>query len=130
MASATLYNRVCSFFSRWRKKRNDLRDIAAIESFEFSDLGMCRSDLVNFASGPRDIRDRIEGMTGRLGLDYAEVMGPRWRAVEIARNCTNCGERRTCGKYLRGNGARDDYETFCPNARTFAGLLDENRPVH
>lgn len=122
MANATVYNRVCDFFDRWLKPSRDLRDFALLEGREFADLALSRMDVMTFTSGPRDIRDRIAGMSGRLGVDFEELMEPHWRAVDIARNCTNCRERRACKRYLRGHGPREDFKDFCPNARAFEEL--------
>ena len=127
MATTTMLKRVQDLFCRQVKRMRDLRELALLDAREFSDLGLCRSDAYAMASGAGDVRARIEGMSARLGLDYDTVMEPHWRAVDIARNCANCGERRACRRYLAGHGPRADYQDFCPNARTFAGLVDATR---
>ena len=127
MTTTTMLKRVQDLFCRHIKRMRDLRELGLLEAREFSDLGLCRSDAYAMASGAGGVRDRIEGMTERLGLDYATVMEPHWRAVDIARNCAHCRERRACRRYLAGHGPRTDYRDFCPNAQTFAGLIDATR---
>lgn len=127
MATTTMLKRVQDLFCRHLKRMRDLRELGLLEAREFSDLGLCRSDAYAMASGGGDVRARIEGMSARLGLDYDTVMEPHWRAVDIARNCANCGERRACRRYLAGHGPRADYQDFCPNARTFAELVATTR---
>jgi uncharacterized protein YjiS (DUF1127 family) len=121
-----MLKRVQDLFCRQVKRIRDQRELSLLEGREFSDLGLCRSDARALAAGS-GVRDRIEGMTERLGLNYAAVMEPRWRAVDIARTCAHCGERRACRRYLAGHGPRADYEAFCPNAATFSALNDPKR---
>lgn len=125
-----MFKRVQDLFCRQVKRMRDQRELALLDAREFSDLALSRSDIYAMASGPGDVRERIEGMTARLGLDYAEVMEPHWRAADIARTCNNCRERRACRRYLDGHGPRVDYEAFCPNAKLFAGLISEQRMTH
>lgn len=124
MATTTMLKRVQDMFCRQVKQMRDLKELSLLDGREFSDLGLCESDARTMAAGS-GVRGRIEGMTERLGLEYAAVMEPRWRAVDIARTCANCGERRACRRYLAGHGPRADYEGFCPNAATFTALVDD-----
>jgi uncharacterized protein YjiS (DUF1127 family) len=127
MAATTMFKRVQDLFCRRMVRMRDLKEISLMDARELADLGLRRSDASAVASGAGDVRDRIAGMTARLGLDYGTVMESHWRAVDIARNCAQCGERRACRRYLAGHGPRADYQDFCPNARTFAGLVDATR---
>lgn len=130
MAAGNIYNRICDFFDRWLKPRRDRREISALESREFSDLGISRSEAVALVSGPTDVRERIAGMAERVGVDFGEMMETRWRALDLVRVCGSCTQRRTCAKYLRGHGPRDDYKDFCPNAKIFESLSETSRAVH
>jgi uncharacterized protein YjiS (DUF1127 family) len=127
MATTTMFKRVQDLFCRRMVRMRDLKEISQLDARELSDLGLLRSDAYAMASAAGNVRDRITGMTARLGLDYDTVMEPHWRAVDVARNCANCGERRACRRYLAGHGPRADYLDFCPNARTFAGLVNATR---
>ena len=127
MNTTTMLKRVQDLFSRQVKRMRDLQELSQLDGRDFVDLGLCYSDARALASGAGDVRDRIQAMTARLGLDYASVMEPHWRAVDIARNCANCRERRACRRYLAGHGPRSDYRDFCPNAATFAALDQTTR---
>lgn len=119
--AATILERVHKLFSRRAKRARDMKEIDLIGGREFSDLGLSRSEVRALATGT-DVRERLEGMTTRLGLSYAELMEPHWRAVDVARTCVNCRQRRACRRFLAGHGARDEYREFCPNAAAFATL--------
>lgn len=129
MATTTMLKRVQNLFFRQVKRIRDQRELSLLEGREFSDLGLRRSDARALAAGS-GVRDRIEGMTERLGLDYDTVMEPQWRAVDIARTCAHCGERRACRRYLSGHGPRADYEAFCPNAKTFTTIRTKTGSQH
>lgn len=122
--AASVFKRVHDLFCRQIKRRRDLAELSLLDGREFSDLGISASDARLLVSAHSDVGDRLAGMTTRLGLDYSEVMEPRWRAADIARTCSACTHRRACRRYLAGHGPRADYLDFCPNAQTFSALAD------
>lgn len=92
---------------------------------QLGDLALSRSDLMTIASGTADARERLEKTAEKLGIPVAHINRERWRAVDMARACANCDERRLCRKWQGGKGHREDYRDFCPNAEAFADLASE-----
>lgn len=112
---------------RMRQLR-ELQELSHMETRDFGDLALSRSELTTIAGGAADARDRLERTAKKLGVSPTHINRERWRAIDMAKACANCEERKRCRDWQAGNGQQEDYCDFCPNAEAFAELNTEGKP--
>ena len=112
---------------RVREMLNQNRDrqfVMAHGGSELSDAGLARADLDWITHAPADTRKRMEAMATTLGVKPADISQDRWREMDMARACSQCGDLRTCRKFLKGEQVSKGPDTFCPNFQRFQDLLE------
>lgn len=112
---------------RVREMLNQNRDrqfVMALGGSELSDAGLARADLDWITHAPADTRKRMEAMGESLGVTPEDINRDRWQEMDMARACSQCGDVRTCRKYLKGEQVGKGPDTFCPNFQRFQQLLD------
>lgn len=112
---------------RRMRQMRELRQISQMEARQFGDLALTRSDLMTLAGGAADARERLEKTAEKLGIPAIDLRRERWRALDMARACANCERRGLCRRWQAGEGNREDYRLFCPNAADFAELDAESK---
>ena len=111
------------FVARRRLRQlRELNQLSRMDSLQFSDIAVCRADMMSIAGGASDTRERLEKTAQLLGIPVARLNQERWRALDMARACAVCRERKLCKKWQAGEGEREDYRFFCPNAEAFDEL--------
>jgi hypothetical protein len=79
--------------------------------------GALRRVVANHSKAPRLLAE----MSGRLGIDVDAIQDGTIRR-EIQRTCSLCETTGQCRSWLR-SGQAEGFEAFCPNAKTFKGML-------
>ncbi|WP_282606297.1 DUF6455 family protein [Pelagibius sp. Alg239-R121] len=110
------------------RQMRELNQLSKMDAQQFADMGVCRTDLTAIAGGASDAKERLEAMAKKLGIPAARLNEEHWRAVDMARSCAACRERKLCRKWQAGEGSRESYRFFCPNATAFDELNSE--PFH
>ena len=117
----TITSKVRQLLSRNR----DRQFILAMSGSELADAGLSRADCDWVINAPADTRERMEAMARSLGLDPAEISRDRWRELEMGQACSQCGDVRTCRKFLDGKPVNEGPNTFCPNFQRFQDMLEK-----
>ena len=117
----SIVQRITSMLARDK----DRQFILGLSGSELSDAGLSSSDRNWVINAPGDTRKRMEAMAQSLGLDPAEIGRDRWREMEMAQACGQCGDLRTCRKFLGGKPVSEGPNTFCPNFQRFQDLLEK-----
>lgn len=106
-------------------RNRDRQFILGLNGSELTEAGVSASDRGWVINSPGDTRERMEAMAQSLGLDPAEIGRDRWREMEMGQACSQCGDLRTCRKYLDGKPVSEGPNTFCPNFQRFQDLLEK-----
>jgi hypothetical protein len=114
-------------FADWLKHRRELNELHKLDGAEFAriagDLQISPDDLdALVAKGPQ-AADELSRLLQALGIDEASLA----RAEPLVRRdmervCALCGHKRECGHDLTVGTSAQQYEGYCPNAPTIAGL--------
>ena len=85
-------------------------------------IAQIRANEATMASTVRHDRPILLGdILGRLDIDVGAVP-KRNLSLEfrkITRNCDECRHTAKCRRWLSGEGSKDAYRGFCPNAKIF-----------
>jgi hypothetical protein len=106
-------------------QNKDRQFILGLSGSELTETGLGASDRGWVINAPRDTRERMEAMARSLGVDPVEIGRDRWREMEMGQACSQCGDRRSCRKYLAGEPVSEGPNTFCPNFQRFQDLLEK-----
>lgn len=113
---------------RRMRQIRERQELSRMGPRQFGDLALSRSDLMTIAGGAADARERLSKAADKLEVPVGRINQDRWHAVDMARACANCVERQRCKNWQSGNGNREDYRSFCPNAEAFAELAADPNP--
>lgn len=106
-------------------RQRDRQFIMALGRSDLSDAGITPADRDWITNAPADTRECMEAMSRSLGLDPAEIGRDRWRELEMAQACSQCGDVRTCRKFLDGKPVNEGPNTFCPNFQRFQDMIEQ-----
>lgn len=118
---------IISNFRGWLQRRQDLRYLSQLDGPGLSDLGICRSDALEFANAPGDVKQRMEQMAEAHGLSPEVIWEQHWRHLDMARACSHCGSRAECKSWLRHDTEGRGKSEFCPNETHFMDLVKNSR---
>ncbi len=72
----------------------------------------------------------LRDILGRLDIDVdaipKRILSLQFR--KITRNCADCRHTAKCRRWLSGEGSKDAYRGFCPNAKIFDRLRWGEQP--
>lgn len=114
--------------SEWFDRQQDVAYLKTLSRPGCSDIGLSRAELIEFANGKPETRDRMLAMTEALGVDTKKIDAERWRHVDMVRNCTSCAAVRQCEDWLHMSAHKSDTPNFCPNLQHFNELMDDLLP--
>lgn len=107
---------------KWMRDQQDRQFLARLNDQELMDCGVSRADFLTAVGAPKDTRARMDAMAKTHGLPADAIDSEHWRALDMARACSQCGDRPMCKRWLRGDDDHVGAEVFCPNSEHFAEL--------
>ena len=107
------------------ERGRDRQFIVGLTAADYADAGISESDRGWISNAPSDTRERMEAMASSLGLDPSAISRDRWRELEMGQACSQCGDVRTCRKYLAGKPVSEGPNTFCPNFQRFQDMIEQ-----
>lgn len=96
--------------------------LVALAIFLVGAAAMWHADRVQEKGFDRPIL--LGDILGRLDIDV-DAVPKRILSLEfrkITRNCAECWHTAKCRRWLSGEGSKDAYRGFCPNAKIFDRL--------
>ena len=94
----------------------------SIDGDALRDLGLTRSEpnILRFARP--EMRQQLEAMARRFGLQPEDLSEDRWQSLDISLACARCKKARSCANFLAEKG---DFEIGdCPNSETYAEMAE------
>lgn len=100
-----------------------VKEINTLTDRDLDDLGMSRSQLLDFLAMPHDISDRVTAMAAIFGVPEEELKRNHAEWIDLLTTCGQCHERTACAQAL----AHPDETTpascsFCGNHAAFEAL--------
>ena len=100
-----------------------------VSEMDAADLGLSRDDALTFLRARPGVSQQSADMAARLGLTEADIQKEHWRAVDIARACSQCKSSKSCANFLSGRQSDFTIEA-CPNFDRFVELaIEEQAPA-
>lgn len=91
------------------------------EARDLNDMGLSADDYAALVRAPQGARERMVFMAERFGVGEGQLNAEHWRAVQMARTCSDCGVHSSCERFRRGQDT-GFAPAQCPNAPQFAEL--------
>ena len=107
---------------RWLRDEQDRQYLSQVGDQALMDCGVSRADFLTAIDAPKDTRSRMDAMAKAHGLPADAIDSEHWRALDMARACSQCGDRPMCKRWLNGQEDEVGANAFCPNAEHFAEL--------
>jgi hypothetical protein len=107
---------------KWMRDQEERQYLDQLDDQALMDCGVSRADFLTAIGAPKDTRARMDAMARAHGLPVEAIDSERWRALDMARACSQCGDRQMCKRWLMGVEDEVGAEAFCPNSEHFAEL--------
>lgn len=105
---------------RLTKQSREMREIAALDSRDFADMGVSRDQALNLAQMPEAVIDRVQAMGHVFGHEAAELARDRAEWLQMVETCAQCHNIPQCQRFLRQDGhPAPNGAGFCPNRALF-----------
>lgn len=96
-------------------RRRDLKEIAALDDNDLTDIGLSREDLTHLAMTDPAVFARMDRMAALHGLTPDDVQADRPEFATLARTCEDCAAKGRCDDTLARHTIRLGDTGFCPN---------------
>lgn len=105
------------------QRLHDATEVNALSDRDLADLGLSRTQLLDFLSMPKDISQRVAAMGAIFGVPEVELKRDHARWNDLLATCGHCADRGACSKVLaKGSAAHPAEAAFCGNRSVFADL--------
>lgn len=114
-----MFDRIRSLIQRL----HEVSEVNALTDRELDDLGMSRTQVLDFLRMPRDITERVTAMGAIFGIPEVELKRDHAQWIDLLSVCGHCADRGTCARVLAKADETDPATIdFCGNRETFAAL--------
>lgn len=115
-----------NYLKTFRDRVRSNREIDSLDDRALADIGISRFGLRNLSSTSQLVIRRLTAMATRQNTDHTALLGDLQNLSFVVERCKNCGQARTCAKFLADPSVDADHATFCPNLGEFRRLAHKS----
>jgi hypothetical protein len=113
-------------FCDWLNHRRELNELGRLSPAEVgrvaAELQISSADLTDLVSRGPHAADELPKLLSALGIDATQLEREPKTMHDMERVCTLCSHKRVCAHDLAAGTSVEQYEQYCPNAPSIAGL--------